>query len=171
MLSGLISISLLTACGFHLRGLDGTDESSFERLYLFSIDAHGELMNELINQFRTAGVSMVESPGQADLRLEVSPERFSRRAASTTSDISVAEYEIQLEVDIVLSRDNGESSEATPKITLSEEQVYSFDSSSLTGTDEEEALLTKEMRRNLASRVIRRANQTFMALGKIRSDN
>ncbi|MDH5738512.1 MAG: LPS assembly lipoprotein LptE [Gammaproteobacteria bacterium] len=157
----LCLVLLLGACGFHLRGLGSATDNQIETLYLTTADPYSQMSSQLIRQLERMGVELVASGASADVQVSLSRERFSRRAASTTSNISVAEYELRLEVDLTLSRPgkaSGDPPLTTPVMTLSEESVYTFDNTSLVGSNEEESLLLNEMRRLLVEEIIRRTN-------------
>ena len=103
--------------------------------------------------FRTAlhdrGVSTVPATGGVIVRID--DERSYRRPISTTAAIDAAEYELRIEVDIAIVA-NGNAVMAT----LVSEKTYSVDRSNLSGSYEEQSMLLAEMRRELASRMIRR---------------
>lgn len=159
----LLSLVVLQACGFHLRGMGDGEANQIKSFSLSAVDQYGDLAQLLINRLETSGIELVTN-GQgeqiADVHLFMSGERFSRRAASTTGDISVAEYEIRLEADVLFSS-GPEAEESLPQITIFEERTYSFDGSSLVGSGEEEGVLKAEMRRNLVEEIIRRANRAL----------
>lgn len=146
---------MLSGCGFHLRGTQGF-EVSVDNLYLSVGNAYRDLRNELTATFEAFEVTLVDSPRNAEYVLEVFRERTVRRAVSTTDTISVAEYEVRLEIDIGVSNRYGEL--LLPETTLIAERIYSFDNTSLVSNNEEEELLVEEMRRNLVVQIVRRVD-------------
>lgn len=144
---------ILGGCGFHLRGTGGY-EFSLSELRVSAANAYGELQREVERQLRESGVDL-EPAGDAAL-LRILSERTTRRAVATTREISAAEYELRLEVSFDLVAED-ETSLIDPT-TLFVERIYSFDSNSLVSSREEEALLTEEMRRDIAGQLIRRVD-------------
>lgn len=152
----IILISLcLSSCGFHLRGTDNF-EAELGEIYIDISDNRGDLHRLLVRAFTQAGVTVVSQAADSALNLSVAGERQSRRAIATTRTISVAEYELRLEVGITLTNLSGEV--VIPKTTLATERIYTFDNSSLVGSGAEENLLLKEMKADLAMQILRRVN-------------
>lgn len=169
----LICLTLVTmsGCGFHLRGTSQDAQTRVETLYLYSADKFGPLTHALQKRFQQAGTRLTETPDEAGLALNLSPERRSRRAVTTTSEISVAEYEVRLAVDIEFYTLDGSQDKtlSLPRATLYAERVYSFDENSLVGSSEEESLLVEEMRRDLVDQIMRRSNSSLARLMSQRS--
>ncbi len=146
----LALVSALAGCGFHLRGTQG------ESLFLQQVNVVGaasELRLEVERLFAISGVEAVAGFDAGSYRLDLSEERLSRRGVSTGSSVSVAEYELQLQVLIgfesrqdVLIEDE----------SLSIERIYRVDTESLVSSGEEERLLLREMRASLAAQILRR---------------
>lgn len=161
MTLGLLLITI-SSCGFHLRGVEKSGESRIESLYLYSRDTFGALTHGLRKRFEQNGTRLTDTKEEADLVLLLSSERRSRRPVTTTSEISVAEYEIRLEVDLEFSLSDGDKT--LPQATLYAERVYSFNESSLVGNSEEERLLVDEMRQELIDQIVRRSNTSLTRL-------
>ena len=149
----------LCACGFQLRGT-GTEESEnvLDAIYLTVNNRYGALHQQLQDTFGDFGVDIVGQRQEAEYALAVTAERHIRRSVATTRTISVSEYEIRLEVDLELS--NQENEVLIPPVVLATERIYTFDSGSLVGSGEEEAILLEEMRADIALQILRRVNAT-----------
>jgi LPS-assembly lipoprotein len=153
----------LSACGFQLRGTGGADnagriEANVSPLYLTFNNRYGDLHKQLQTTLADYGVEEVGQRQEAEYALAVTAERHTRRAVATTRTISVSEYEIRLEVDMELT--NRENEMLIPATTLATERIYTFDSGSLVGSGEEEAVLLEEMRVDIALQILRRINAT-----------
>ena len=144
----------MSGCGFHLRGMGG-ERSAIGEIHVSAANAHGEMQQQLERSLTEAGVNLVEA-GKAHYSLRLLTERKTRRAVATTSDVKVAEYEIRFEVGFELTDAAGKS--VISPTTVFAERIYRFDSASLVGNSAEEDLLDKEMRRDVASQIIRRVN-------------
>lgn len=142
---------LLAGCGFQLKGLGLA--SSVEQVSLGVVDAHGPLDATLREVLGEAGVAVVNS-GSAPLHIELSGERNTRRALSSSSRLRVAEYELHLEVILRVLDAGGVVLIPVTPLTLA--RTFSFDPNSLQANSEEEERVRSEMRRELASRILRR---------------
>ena len=154
----VLLICLCTSgCGFQLRGSRGF-ETSLATVYVTASNKYGDLHQDLVRAFTLSGVTVLEQAGDAAYHLSINAERVGRRAVATTSTISVAEYELRLEIDLVLTSGTGES--VIPSTTVVTERNYTFDRSSLVGSNEEEAILLEEMRADLVAQILRRVDAT-----------
>ncbi|MCH7744303.1 MAG: hypothetical protein IIB71_16795 [Proteobacteria bacterium] len=156
-LSMLLLCLWIGGCGFQLRGAGGF-EAALSAIYVSVNNKYGDLHQHLVRSLTRSGITVVSRAGDAAYRLSINAERVIRRAVATTSTISVAEYELRLEVDMVLQNTAGES--VIPLITLATERIYTFDRSSLVGSNEEETILLEEMRADLVLQIIRRLDAT-----------
>lgn len=151
-LSALV-MAMVVGCGFHLRGGPPVP-AGLQQIHLASINPYGDLMRKLKRQFEILDVETVPEAGIAPWALSISGEKNTRRALTTTSLITVAEYELQLEVEFQLARGDGEL--VIPPTTLIERRVYVLDRTSLAGSSEEEELLKGEMQDEMVAAILRR---------------
>jgi len=150
---------LLSACGFHLRGT-GSDDVQIPAIHVSFEDNYGELSRSLNALLVGGGTRIVQDPMQSPWSLFVSAERNNRRVASTNSQISVAQYELQMLVEMRL--ENRDGAVIIPATVLSTDRLYEYDASNLTGSDAEEQVLRSEMRAELVERILRRIQMTIM---------
>lgn len=144
----LLLATLLTSCGFQLRGMD---ISSLESLSL-SGPVSGDMrraLEQTLEDYRVATVAA--APGVVDIRLI--DTRSSRRPVATSARIDAAQYELRLELDVSFALD-GRS--IASDISLSAERIYSVDSLNLSGSYEEQQILMSEIRDEVAGMIIRR---------------
>lgn len=153
----LVVCLCVSGCGFQLRGSGGI-ETALVTVYVTASNKYGDLHQKLVRAFTRSGVTVVDQAGDAEYRLSINAERVTRRVVATTSTISVAEYELRLEVDMVLTNGSGES--VIPSTTVVTERNYTFDRSSLVGSNEEEAILLEEMRADLVLQILHRVDAT-----------
>jgi len=151
----IVLLSLIAGCGFHLRGSQG-DDVVLERIHISSTNARDEFVRELKDSLQRRNMTVVDERADASYSLRVSPERTSRRAVATSSDVTVSEYELRMAVEFELFDTGGEPVIESTEIIA--ERIFVFDRNSLTGTGEEEELLKEEMRRDLVRQMIRRVN-------------
>ncbi len=151
--------SSISSCGFQLRGT-GQTTSLLESVYLNAVDSSGALARELIDSLSQSGVEFT-SNGKAQVNIRLDRERFTRRPVSTTGQINVAEYELTLEVGFEVLTRSGDVLIAPTRLRT--ERIYTFDSSSLVGSNEEESLLNEEMRRDVIGQLLQRINARIKA--------
>ena len=128
LLIGLLS--LVTSCGFQLRG-DIDSRVGLVALDVSATHTYGQLATEMTRTLAQQGITVNPKEG-ADYRLHLLGERASRRAISTTNQVTVAEYLLQLTVDFELLNSAGDS--VLPVTSLMVERVYSFDRGSFVGS-------------------------------------
>ena len=157
---GLIaSLLFVSSCGFHLRGTQSLEAADFESIHIEVRNETGEMRQLLERSFLEANVEVFSSASKAEYSLLVSDERNSRRAVATTSNISVAEYEIVQQLSLQLLSNDRKL--LIPRVTISAERTYTFDDQSLESSSEEEILLRQEMRRDLSEQVFWRVNTSI----------
>ncbi|MYE82206.1 MAG: hypothetical protein F4X36_10280 [Gammaproteobacteria bacterium] len=140
---------LLAACGFQLRTWD---LAGLERVQIVGADAP-VLRRELTRALTQSGVVLADARGDADVVVQLSGERESRRTASVSGGARVAEYEMSLAVSFGAQDAQGE--ELFPTRTLRAERTYRLDLDNLIGSREEETLIVRELRADLVQRIVR----------------
>jgi LPS-assembly lipoprotein len=148
------TLLVVAGCGFALRGSDPT-VSQLKSIRLTATNQYGPLVMAVEKSLQGRDVE-VNSDEAGAYHLHIVGERSSRRAVSTTSQISVAEYELQVDVDFQLKDALGDW--VLPLTTVVAERTYSFDRGSFMGNSEQERLLMGEMQVDLIDRMISRVS-------------
>ena len=99
----LLAVLSLDGCGFHLRG-SGRSATQLDMLHVTAFNAYGELVQKLESVLTEAGVEIEPDKSVAPYSLRIISEKNTRRAATTTSRITVAEYELRLLVEFQIRR-------------------------------------------------------------------
>ena len=154
----LVGCLLLASCGFHLRGT-GIAEHPAISLHVTAANSNAELLGMLERTLSGDGMKLVDDRALAPWTVSLLDENFSRRVASTTRGISVAKYQLILQVRFSLSARDGKL--LIPATSLTVERMYDYDSSNLVGSDTEQTLLRDEMRMDIVERMIRRIETTI----------
>ena len=144
----LLTLALLSGCGFQLRGTDRSDLPAIQLLGAAQAPATYRVVRD---ELELLGVSLTPSADNA-LSVEITDERSLRRSVATTNVIDAAEFELRLELDVSILQDAGSM---PVENTLIVERVYAVDSANLAGSFEEQALLMQEMRAELARNLLR----------------
>lgn len=153
-LSGLLLVmltTLLTACGFQLRGTAG-DDFALQELDLRARDAYGETVKEVRGMLENSGVHV---HGGAPYRLVLVGERQSQRTASYTSAARSAENELNASLDYELR--SGELQLLADRVEV--QKIHVHDANNLVGSQQEAEQLRGEMRRELIQQLGMRLRQ------------
>ena len=148
MLATLLGVA---GCGFQLRGIEA---GGLESLNIVGASAAPLTSKSLRQALEDRDVQIVPA-GAGVISVHILDERSHRRSIATTNVYDAAEYELRLELDVSISRDENFLLEDA---TLVAQRVYAVDSGNLSGSYEEQALLLSDMRVNLAEQLIRRVN-------------
>ncbi len=148
LLTGLLS--LMTACGFHLRGAAHVPAEK-QNVTLQSISASSELLDSLKRTLRYNGINQISNAPQ---QIVIVSSRYKRRAASLSSRSEVDEYELSLAVSFHLADQEGNPT--TSDIRLQQERVYTYNRNAAAASAEQERLLKQELHDAMAQSILRR---------------
>lgn len=155
-----VLLTALSGCGFKLRSW-ALDESVGS---LFVASGQGgavinsapqELARELTRALESAGTVLAEDRQSADVVVEIIDERRQRRSVSVTERAQSAEYEVSRGVQYQLLR--GEAVLIAPS-WLRIQRVLRLDRNNIVGSNEEQALLERELAGELVQQMIRSIN-------------
>lgn len=146
----LFTTSILTACGFQLRG-DYLLDDDLQRLYLTSSDVHGEL-TRLVKLNLTRNQVKVLKSSEADIpELRIVSDKLDRRTLSLFSNGQVAEYELIYSVHYQV-RFTGEDAQ---DFRFELYRDYQDDPNLALAKSRELSLLLSEMRTSAADKILR----------------
>ena len=150
-------ILTLSACGWHLRGSISDDGSSVYNAPLSvsftSTDDHGPLMNSLRQLLHTYNLNEVEANEQS-YSVKLDEVSLEKRAAGVGNDALVNAYELILSVNYQIASPDKVLTEANTRGSIS--RTYNFDVNQAHYSEQEEALILREMHRDLAQQILRR---------------
>lgn len=139
---------LLSGCGFQLRGM-GTGTVNLQELQLESRNNFSELHQGLEQALEDNGVRVTAN---APFSLQLLAEETERVAVSYTSRSAPAEYELTNHLLFQISDSQGRA--LVGPETLTARRIFVTDRDNITGSNEEQALLQVEMRRDLIRQVL-----------------
>ncbi len=150
LIIALLTTSLLSACGFQLRG-DYLLDDDLQTLYVSSSDIHGELtrlvkLNLTRNQVNVLKHSKTNTP-----ELRILSDKLDRRTLSLFSNGQVAEYELIYSVHYQV-RFTGEDAR---DFRFELYRDYQDDPNLALAKSRELALLLSEMRTSAADKILR----------------
>ena len=142
--------SLLTACGFHLRGAQDVSEDK-RQVQLLTGPAPAILVRSLQQNMKFNGI---QETNNAPYQVQILKHHYDRRAASLSSNSDVDEFELSLEITMIINDAEGKPLGAD--IVLQRERTYDFDKDAAAASDEQEAQLRRELYQALAQTILRR---------------
>lgn len=146
-----LSLSLLSACGWRLRG---SDSSLDIQQAIFLASASGKVYEQIKKTLTNKGV--ITNAAEADIQLVLGEEYFERRRASVNDQAQTTQYQLSLSVSYEILNRAGE-----PLIQASHadlERYYTFNQNAINSSDKEEQALRKEMVRQVARQILLRVN-------------
>lgn len=148
--SALLTVSLLTACGFHLRG-DYLLPDEMQTLYVSSQDPHGELTRFVKSHLKDNDVVVVNKSSADIVELRILKDALNRRTLSLFENGQVAEYELTYSVRYEVRFEYKDNQRHSFEITRN----YQEDPDRALAKSRELSLLRKEMRIEAANTILR----------------
>jgi LPS-assembly lipoprotein len=148
------AVSLLSACGFQLRGAAYYDNLPFKSVYLVLPD-NSLFGNELARNFEASDKTrVVNTPQEADALLEVMAENKSKTFLSLNVQGRAREYTLTYEVTFRLLDAQKRTLMAPTRVGASRTLIYN--ELLALGRESEEEMLYREMQSDLVQQVLRR---------------
>ena len=141
--------TVVTACGFHLRGSiplpDGIK-------YMFVEAPEGSFKDKLEEMLENGGAEIASSRASASVVLNVLTAEPSRRVGTLDERGKADSYNLRFKVKYVLQDPEGEE---IREASLSESRRYNFDPDFVIETEAEEEELQKDMEESIGLRIVR----------------
>lgn len=149
----LLLVSLLQACGFHLKGQYYLP-ASLQTMHLSSVKAHSPVLKELKAKLAHNNVKLVDESTAQITELRILPEQFQRRTLSLFPNGQLAEYELLYKVSVEVSQPNSEPQRFD--VELSRE--FQDDPNNALAKQRERELILSELRAIAADRILAQLN-------------
>ncbi|TPH14676.1 LPS assembly lipoprotein LptE [Litorilituus lipolyticus] len=149
-LIAILFISLLSSCGFQLRG-DYLLDDELQTLYVSSSDVHGELTRLLKLHLVRNQVKVVKQSQQDVPELRLVSDKLDRRTLSVFPNGQVAEYELIYSVHYQLRFSNQDAQNFRFELY----RDYQDDPNLALAKSRELSLLLSEMRTSAADKILR----------------
>ena len=151
VITPLLLLSLLTACGFQLRGnVDIPDE--WLEMHLVTSSPNGELAKSVRSSFTNNGVQWLDA-GEANYVLELGNERFEQHNLTIGGNARAAEFELTMTTTMEIRDQKGNVVMPVREVTV--QKIMTNDPRNVTGKVEETNLLQREMRQELVQQMMR----------------
>jgi LPS-assembly lipoprotein len=151
--AALLIAGSLAACGFQMRGSDGSYTMPFHSLYLTFPDT-SPLGTELKRNLRAGDVAIAEKPEQAEAQFVVLGENRAKQILSLNSLGRVREYLLIYTLTFTVRDPKGVELLPATEITL--RRNMAFDETQVLAKESEEALLYRDMQADLVQQIMRR---------------
>jgi len=154
--SAILLSSVLSACGFHLRG-DYLLSDELQTLYVSSSDVHGELTRLVKQHLSRNQVKVLKRKSAQTPELRILSDKLDRRTLSVFQNGQVAEYELIYAVHYQLrfSSAKGELNEEIQDFRFELNRDYQDDPNFALAKSRELSLLLSEMRQSAADKILR----------------
>jgi LPS-assembly lipoprotein len=150
----IVLAASLSACGFHLRGSDGSFNMPFQSIYL-AFPETSPLGTELKRNLRAGDSVVIESdPNKAQALFDVLSEQRGKSILSLNSQGRVREY--LLTYTLVFRVRNAGGTELLAPTEISLKRNIAFNEAQVLAKEAEEALLYRDMQADLVQQIIRR---------------
>jgi LPS-assembly lipoprotein len=151
---GLLGL-LLGACGFHLQGHTPLP-AQVKTPYLEAPDRQSEFVVSLRHDLLSNGAQLMQDKGKASAVVSILQDQMTRRVVSVSAANQPNQYEITYTVRVSVT--DGDK-ELLPPQELTTTRTYSFTEPELLAKGHEEDVLSQDMARDLADRVMRLLSQ------------
>lgn len=145
-----LCVSLLSACGWRLRGSDSIDIQQTIYLAPASGKVYAQIQKTLLRKEANANAA------QADIQLILGDEYFERRRSSVNDQAQTTQYQLSLSVSYEIFDHSG--TPLTQKTTANLERYFTFNQNAINSSDKEEQVLRREMARQVARQILQRVN-------------
>lgn len=149
-------ISLLTACGFHLRGMADIP-AWLTQVSIVIEQAHHDLAGMLKDQLQAYNISLAASPAQANFLLIIENDAVRQQITSVSASTTPRQYQLFYTVNFKLIRRNGEV--IIPETAVVISRQLTVNNNRILGSDAEELTIQKEMRRDAVLQILSRLNR------------
>jgi LPS-assembly lipoprotein len=142
-------LGVLSACGFHLRGVQDVDPALRQ---VTVVDKTGA--NQLLSSLRdNMAFNGIEEISNAPYQIRILSHGYKRKSA-TISNTDIDEYELSLTVTMLIADRSGKP--LTSNIRIQRERLYDYDKDSATASGTQERQLRKELYDSVAQSMLRR---------------
>ncbi len=153
----LATTALLSACGWHLRGV-GMIPPGLDSLHIGgTLEATHPLVRDLTQSLDAADIDVPRDSADAQYSLKILDYRSTTRAATVNANARISEQQLTEEVDFAILDRAGDT--VLPRTTVTAERVFEYDEDNALATQDERELIRSEMRRNLVSQMLDRLRQ------------
>jgi LPS-assembly lipoprotein len=154
--------SLLSGCGFHLRGAVDLP-ASYRHMAIEGVSPYSALGLNLKRSLQGNGVEVVDATA-AQVILKLSQVSYKRRLLSVSA-VSGKTAEYELHYSLKMSVRDRQGNVLVPEQPMQQLRDYVYDQNNVLGTGNQEAQLRKDMERELVGQILRRLQASARSRG------
>lgn len=154
----LLSLLMLTGCGFELRG---TADLSFKSIFIQG--PKYTVSKDLRKALKVNGVEVVNDPEKADLLLDIMSEVYDKRILSLSGRGRVTEYELLYTLNFRIK--NASDAAWGPVQTIEGRRDFSYDDTQVLAKSYEETRLREDMQADAVRELMRRLTAAHKPAG------
>ncbi len=152
----LLTVLLLTSCGFHLRGHSGA-EMQFRALYLDASNPGTPFIADLRRSLEANKVKLTNTAEQADVVLNIVSEIPEKQILTLGGSGRVNEFQLRYRVSFRAYDLKGQVWVPAEEMVLHRD--YYYDDTKVLAKEAEETLLYQSMRSDMVQQVVRRLSR------------
>lgn len=146
-----LSLSLLSGCGFHLRGIIDLPDS-LSTIYITAPQV--ELRDELANALEKSGATVVNNPTADSATISIKRAQYRREVRTVDERGKSTGYILYLDVNYEIADNKGVKVVKNTRTTARRD--YAFDDNQALVGQRQEEILREEMREDVAQSILRR---------------
>ncbi|MFA6303562.1 MAG: LPS assembly lipoprotein LptE [Legionella sp.] len=146
-------ILLLSACGFHLRGMIDIPRW-LNNVAIISPSPNPAFVTRLQRQLEAYKIDVNPDPGQADYWIILNRIEFRQQIVSIGSSTNPRQYQLSLLVGFTVQKRNGKVLQAEKQVQVSRQ--FTSNNDRILGSDSEESIIVNEMRQDAVIQVLNR---------------
>lgn len=147
---------LLTACGFHLRGMADMPPW-LNNVSIVIQNAHRDLGPLIKNQLESYNIEVNPDPARADYLLIIQSDGIQQQMTNVSASTAPRQYLLIYDVQFNLVKRKGAVIIPNNRVIVTRQLTINSDR--ILGSNSEETLLSSEMRRDAAMQIINRLNR------------
>ena len=156
IITSLMLVLMLSGCGFHLRGM--TDIPSwFQDIAIIIEQGHRDLEPLLKKELQAYHVVINPNPATARFWLVIEQDKLEQHISSVSSSTTPRQYQLIYTLQFKFEDAKGKQDSASHRIVVTRQAT--INGNRILGSNEEEALLTSEMRQDAVIQLINRISR------------
>lgn len=156
-------VSVLSACGFHLRSKIALP-ADLGPVKVSATDQYSPLARDLSVGLKAAGAIPAGDPKAKVATLDILSERWGDRPIALDEQGRAQEYSLRYAVVFRFLRADG--SELVPQQVVELSRDYVAEATNLTGATSEREILADELRRDMSASILRRIDSVVRGVGR-----
>lgn len=156
----LISICMLSACGFHLRGMIDVP-SWLTDVAIVSPVNNPEFTSRLKAQLEAYKISVNPDPASATYWLVLNQAEFNQQIVSIGASTNPRQYHLSLLIGFTIQTKNGKIIQPQKNIQINRQ--FTSNNDRILGSDFEQTVIVNEMRQEAVNQVINRIPKQYHA--------